>query len=57
MNYSTQMTVNKMLKNKQSTKNYGDEASTAKDFLLVLIVLVVLVILSWLAYYKLHLFH
>ena len=46
-----------MATDKQTDKFYGDEAPTAKNFLMVLVVLIILIVLSWIAYYKLHLFH
>ena len=46
-----------MARDKQTDKFYGDESPTAKNFLMVLIVLIILIVLSWVAYYKLHMFH
>lgn len=50
---NTLMTTNKKYRHKE----YGSEAPTLKDFLIVLLVVAVLIALDWVAYFKLGWFH
>jgi hypothetical protein len=47
-----------MMKEKNiGLKDYGDEAPTLRDFLVVIIAVAVLIALDWIAYFKMGWFH